>query len=297
MASDLTNAMDLKLEKLHPAIGAKVHGVDLSRPLDNEVLGAIKAAYAAHHVLVFPGSAISDEQQVAFSRHFSDLETFPQSDMGAARLPEIYRVSNVGEDDQILPVESDTARYQSLTQVWHTDGSYLPIPSLGAVLHGIEVASEGGETHFANMFAAYEALDEAMKARIGHLKARHSFQHSRSLMNLPPMAADELARVPPVDQPLVRQHPDGRRSLYLSPPLMEGIVGWSAADSEALFAELIEHASQPDFVYRHVWSPHDVLMWDNRCTMHRVTPYDSAKQRRVMHRTALVGVEPVTAPS
>lgn len=285
--------MTLSIRKLHPAIGAEVSGLDLGAPVDSDTRAALLNAFARHHVLVFPGADISDEEHIAFSRNFSTLETFPQSNMGAARQPEIYRVSNVGEDGEILPTDSDTARYQSLTQVWHTDGSYLPVPSLGAVLHGIEVTQEGGETQFANMFRAHDALAEGHKRALEKLKARHSFQYSRALKGLPPMKPEELAKVPPVDQPLVRVHGDGRRSLYLSAPLMECVVGWSEADSRSLFAELVAHATRPDFVYRHKWRPHDVVMWDNRCTMHCVTPYDAATKRRVMHRTALVGTEPV----
>lgn len=285
--------MALSIRKLHPVIGAEVSGLNLKAPVDADTRAVLLEAFARHHVLVFPGAAISDDEHVAFSRNFSTLESFPQSDMGAARLPEIYRVSNVGEDGEILPVDSDTARYQSLTQVWHTDGSYLPVPSLGAVLHGIEVTDQGGETQFANMFQAYEALAEDRKRALERLKARHSFQYSRALKGLPPMKPEELARVPPVEHPLVRVHRDGRRSLYLSAPLMEGVVDWSKADSQTLFAELLAHATQPDFVYRHRWKPHDVVMWDNRCTMHCVTPYDAATKRRVMHRTALVGTETV----
>jgi alpha-ketoglutarate-dependent taurine dioxygenase len=285
--------MTLTIRKLHPAIGAEVSGLDLSRPLDDQTRADLLAAFAQHHVLVFPDADISDEQHVAFSRNFSQLETFPQGDMGMARLPEIYRVSNVGADDKILPTDSDTARYQSLTQTWHTDGSYLPVPSLGAVLHGIEVTNDGGETQFANMFHAHDALGDDRKQVVERLKARHSFQYSRTLKGLPPMKPEEAAKVPPVDHPLVRVHLDGRRSLYLSAPLMEGVVGWSEADSRALFEELLAHATKPDFVYRHTWSPHDVVMWDNRCTMHSVTPYDAANKRRIMHRTALVGAETV----
>lgn len=289
--------MTLSIRKLHPAIGAEVSGLDLGAPVDSDTRAALLNAFARHHVLVFPGADISDEEHIAFSRNFSTLETFPQSNMGAARQPEIYRVSNVGEDGEILPVESDTARYQSLTQVWHTDGSYLPVPSLGAVLHGIEVTDQGGETQFANMFRAYDALPDDRKRQVEGLKARHSFQYSRALKGLPPMKPEELAKVPPVDHPLVRVHGDGRRSLYLSAPLMEGVVGWSEQESQALFTELLEHATQPGFVYRHRWKPHDVVMWDNRCTMHCVTPYDAASKRRVMHRTALVGTETVVGVS
>ena len=283
--------MTITTTKLHPVIGAEVHGFDFLAPMDEGTLTALKDAFATHHILLFRGVDITDAQHVSFSRHFSDLESFPQSNMGAATVPEIYLVSNVDTDGQILNVESDTARFQSLTQLWHTDSSYLPTPSLGAVLRGLEVTSDGGETQFSNMFAAYEALSDDMKEKIAPLKARHSFQYSRALKNQPPMKAEELAKVPPVDQPIVRVHPNGRRSLYFSAPMMEGVVGWSVEDSKALFAYLLDHISQPEFVYKHKWSRHDLVMWDNRCTMHCVTPYAAATERRIMHRTALVGTE------
>lgn len=165
--------IDIRL--LHPAIGAEIGGGDLGLPLDAKIRSVLLHAFALHHVLVFPGADITDEQHVTFSRNLNNLETFPQSNIGAARLPEIYRVSNVSEDGEILDIASDTARYQSLTQVWHTDGSYLPVPSLGAVLHGFEVTNAGGETQFANMFRAYDALDPDLRRKIEPLKARHSF--------------------------------------------------------------------------------------------------------------------------
>lgn len=174
------------------------------------------------------------------------------------------------------------------------------MPSLGVVLHGIEVTAEGGETMFSNMLHAYQTLPDDRKRELEGLRAIHSFQHSRSIKGLPPMKPEELARVPPVEQPMVRVHqglyPEGDHSLYISIPLMERVVGWSDAHSQDLFRELVAHATKPDFVYRHRWRPGDVVMWDNRCTMHAVAPYDAANRRRVMHRVALAGTEPVRGP-
>lgn len=285
--------MSLSIRKLHPAIGAEVRGLDLSEPVDEGTVAAVRAAWLEHHVLVFPGQDISDEQHVAFSRNFSDLEMFPQATNRGSTVPEIFLVSNVDENDNILPVQSEPARYISLIQYWHTDSAYRPIPSLGAILHGLEVPEEGGETLFANLFAAYDALPAEKQAELALLRSKCSFEYSRTLKDLPPMKPEELAAVPPVEHPMVRVHEDGRKSLYISPPYMECIVGLSHDDSQALIAELTEFATQDRFVYRHKWSPHDILMWDNRSTMHIVTPYDSANKRRVMHRTSLVGTEAV----
>ena len=159
------------------------------------------------------------------------------------------------------------------------------------------MTKSGGETQFANMFRAYDALSPHLRQKIEPLHARHSFQYSRALKGLPPMKPEEEARVPSINHPLVRGHRNGRRSIYVSPPLMECVVGWSEVESRALFNELIEHATRSEFVYRHRWHAHDVVMWDNRCTIHCVTPCDTTRERRVMHRTPLLGTDPVVGPN
>ncbi len=286
-------ADSLRVRKLHSLIGAEVTGVDLSRPLEEAELRTIEAAWLEHAVLVFPDQAISDEQQVAFTRNFGELEMFPQSDNRSNEVPEIFRVTNVGDDGRIRPVESDGGRYSTLIWVWHTDSSYRRIPAKGAVLHAIEVVKKGGDTLFANMFAAYEQMPAELKSRIRGLKARHSFLFSRQLRNLPPMKPEEEARVPPVDHPLVRQHADGRLSLYVSGTYMEQVIGLEDSEGKQLLEELMGWATQERFVYRHRWKPHDVLMWDNQGAIHVVEPFDHGVERRVMHRTTIAGTEPV----
>ena len=285
--------MSISVKKLHPLLGAKVTGVDLSRPLDPKALAVIKPAWHEHGVLVFPEQPITDEQQVAFSRCFGELEIFPQADNRSSQTPEIFRVTNVGQDDQIRPVDTPSAKYSTLIWVWHTDSSYRPVPSKGAVLHAIEVVEKGGDTLFANMCTAYEQMPSALKSRIAGLKARHSFLYSRKLRNLPPMEKAEAAAVPPVDQPLVRCHPDRRASLYISATYMDRILGLGEPDSRQLIEELMAWATQDRFVYRHRWRPHDVLIWDNRWLIHVVEPFDHGVERRVMHRTTIAGTEPV----
>ena len=288
--------MAISVRKLHPLIGAEIRGVNLDRPLNRAELKAVEAAWLEHAVLVFPDQPITDEQQVAFSRCFGALEIFPQSENRSDRLPEIFRVTNVGEDDQIRPVESEGGRYSTLIWVWHVDSSYRPVPARGAVLHAIEVVERGGDTLFANMFAAYEQMPDGMKHRIRGLKTRHSFPFSRRQRNLPPMKPEEEALVPPVDHPLVRRHADGRLSLFVSATYMEGVVGLGEEESECLLGELMDWATQERFHYRHRWQAHDVLMWDNRGAIHVVEPYDHGAERRVMHRTTIAGTEPVHGP-
>ena len=245
----------LEVTSLHPHIGAEVAGVDLARPLDSQTLKTIEAAWNSH-ALVFPEQPISDEQQIAFSRCFGDLEIFPQADNRSQRLPEIFRVTNVGEDNRIRPVESEGGKYSTLIWVWHSDSSYRPVPSKGAVLHAIEVVEKGGDTLFASMFAAYDEMPSALKTRIAGVKARHSFAYSRQQRDLPPLEETEAARVPPVDHPLVRVHADGRRSLFVSATYMERIVGLDDTESRELIDELMAWATQERFVYRHRWKPH-----------------------------------------
>ena len=285
--------MSIRLRKLHPLIGAEVTGIDLAGPLDRATVEAIRNAWSRYGVLLFPQQPITDEQQVAFSRHFGSLEVFPQAANRSREVPEIFRVTNVGDDDRIRPVDSPGGRYSTLICVWHTDSSYRRVPSKGAVLHAIEVVSKGGDTLFANMCHAYEQMPEELKERIAGLKARHSFEYSRQLRQLPPMDPAEAAEVPPMDHPLVRRHRDGRRSLYVSATYMERIPGLSEADSRRLIDELMAWATQDRFVYRHRWRLHDVLMWDNRWCIHVVTPFDHGAERRVMHRTTIAGTEPV----
>lgn len=285
--------MSLHIEKLHPLLGAKCTGVDLAEPIDPETLKTIRAAWHQYGVLVFPDQPITDEQQVAFSRHFGELEIFPQASNRSSQLPEIFRVTNVGEDGQIRPVDSPNARYSTLICVWHTDSSYRMVPSIGAVLHAVEVVRQGGDTLFANMCAAWEHMPDELRTRVANRMARHSFLYSRQQRNLPPMDPAEEARVPPVDHPLVRQHADGRVSLYVSATYMERIVGLDEGESRELIGQLMKWATQDRFVYRHRWKPHDVLMWDNRWLIHVVEPWDHGGERRMMHRTTIAGTESV----
>ena len=286
------------IRRRHALLGAEVRGIDLSQPLDEATLAELHALWMGHLVLIFPDQAISDEQHIAFARHFGELEIHPSLAHRSSRNKEIYRVSNVDESGNIIPPKDTAWQYINLSWLWHTDSSFREVPSKGSILHGIETTTAGGNTLFANMYAAYDDLDTDIRQRIEGLIVIHA--HDVVIRQSKELSAKQdkgrYDELPPVRHPLVQVHPvTGRRSLFLSPHTMECIDGMADADSRALLDDLIAHAIQPKYVYRHIWSNDDVIMWDNRCTMHSVEPFDNAAVRRVMHRVTLVGEGPPIA--
>src|SRR5262245_30753816 len=255
------------VNRLTPELGAEIVGLDLSAPLGANDERGVRAALAQYGVLVFRDQPISDEAHVRFSRCFGQLSVFRAPGNSDGLQPEIFRLANFDRSGKLMP--EARLELQKLNWSWHSDGSYRAVPPKGTVVHGIEVVAEGGDTLFANMVAAYEALPAETKARIAGLTARHDFEFQVTARGLPPMGAEERARLPAVIHPLVR-HEDGRRSLFLSPPYMATIVGWTREQSARLIAELGVWATQEAFVYRHRWRAHDVLVWDNSWTMHKV---------------------------
>jgi alpha-ketoglutarate-dependent taurine dioxygenase len=285
----------LMVRKLHPALGAEVRGLDMRQPLDAAMSRELHDIWMQHLVLVFPGQHVTDAEHVAFTRCFGEPEIFHQKIIRSERIKEIFRVSNVDENNNLMPPDHPVSQQLSLAQFWHTDSSYRQIPCTGALLHGVEVSRTGGETQFTNMYLVYEALPEALKRRIEGRKAQHDFGHMHTLATLKPLTEEEKAAMPPVWQPLVRRHPvTGRKSLYISPIYNDAVEGMPRDEARQLIADLTKIAADPRFVYAHRWETDDVLMWDNRCTMHQVTPFDP-RERRVMHRTTIVGTEPVMA--
>lgn len=289
----------MRIETLHPSIGAAVHGVDLSRPLDEAMVGALRDVWMDHIVLVFPGQAISDDQLVAFGGQIGELEIHPSLAHRASHNREIYRVTNVDETGNLIPPDDTAWEYVSQSWRWHSDSSFREVPSNGSILHGIEITNEGGNTRFANLYDAYETLPDEMKQRIDGLWAVHDHDNILELAHGPDTrpAKGTYADMPPVRHPLVRLHPvTRRRCLFLSPHTMARVEGMADGEGRALLDELIAHAIEDRFVYRHVWTKDDVIMWDNRCTMHAVEPFDNRRIRRIMHRVTLVGDEkPVPA--
>jgi taurine dioxygenase len=289
--------MAIAVKARHPALGAEIRGVDMRQPLDSETLQAIKDAWTRYLVVVFPDQDITDQQHVAFTRHFGEPEIFHQTSLHlrSDRVKEIFLVSNVDEQGRLMPPSEPSQKQLSSSRQWHTDSSYRPLPSMGSLLHGIEISRSGGITQFINMYMVYDELPETLRRQVEGRRARHDFSMLSRLVGSPPPTDKEKAAMPAVWHPMVRRHPvSGRKSLYISSIYNDGVEGMDDGAARRLIEDLSEFAAQPKYMYRHLWEPHDVLMWDNRCTVHAVTPHDP-DERRVMHRTTIVGHEPVTA--
>ena len=282
----------ISVRKRHPLIGAELTGVDLRCPLDNNLFERIHSLWMENLVLVFPNQSLNDEQHIKFGSQFGELEVHPSLAHRSSANREIYRVSNVDESGNIIQSSETAWQYINLSWLWHTDSSFRNIPSKGSILHGIETTKKGGHTLFANMYEAYEGLETSIKKRIDSLYVMHDHDYiikqSRDLSKKSDKGNYES--LPPVRHPLVQIHPvTGRRSLFLSPHTMDYIVGMESNESRKLLDELIHHATSEKFVYKHMWENDDIVMWDNRCTMHAVEPFDNTSVRRIMHRVTLVG--------
>jgi alpha-ketoglutarate-dependent 2,4-dichlorophenoxyacetate dioxygenase len=246
-------------------------------------------------VLVFPGQRISDEEQIAFTRSFGALENSHGGHIAKVhekRLrPEMNDVSNLGQDHKPLPRDDRKRMFNLGNRLWHSDSSYRAIPAKYSLLSGRIVVTEGGNTEFADMRAAYDTLDKKTKAEIEDLVCEHSLMYSRGALGFTELTDEERAMFKPVRQRLVRRHPvTGRKSLFLASHI-GGIVGWPVPEARAFIRDLIEHATEPRFVYSHKWRPFDLVMWDNRQTMHRVRRFDETQVRDV-RRTTVAGNVP-----
>jgi len=275
------------VKPLHPLFAGEVSGVNLRLPVDRNVLLEIEAALDRCAVLVFRGQPLADEEQIAFSRRFGPLET----SIGTIRKSRKHRlrseladISNLDGENNIR-APGDAWRMMLLAnQLWHTDSSFKRVPGKISLLSAREVPPAGGETEFADLRAAYEALDEPTRERIDGLVAEHSIFHSRSLVGYADFSEEERAALPPVPQALVRVHPgSGRKTLYLAAHASH-IVGWPFEQGRKLLEELTAFATQSRFVHRHRWEVGDLVVWDNRCTLHRARPYDDARYRRDFRR-------------
>ena len=289
--------MTITVTPRHPALGAEVRGIDMHQTIDAETAQAVRDAWTRHLVLVFPDQRISDQEHVAFTRHFGEPEIFHQTSLNlrSDRVREIFLVSNVDAQGRLMQPSEPSQKQLSSSRQWHTDSSYRPMPSIGSLLHGIEISRTGGITQFINMYTVYDDLPESLRRHVEGRRARHDFSMLHRLTGAPPPTAEEQAAMPPVWHPMVRRHPvSGKKSLYISSIYNDAVEGLEGPAARRLIEELTAFSAQPKYMYRHVWEPHDVVMWDNRCTVHAVTPHDSA-ERRVMHRTTIVGSEPVMA--
>ena len=289
--------MVLRIEPIDPArpdFAGVVSGVDIAAGVSAAEAAAIEAGMDRFAVLVFHGQAINDPQQLAFSQHFGPMETATGDIVQGAerRLSmDINDISNLDKDGKVL-ARDDRKRLFSLgNMLWHSDSSFKATPAKFSLLSARVIPDHGGNTEFADMRAAWDALDDATKAEIRDLVCDHTQLHSRGVLGFTDFTEEERRRFAPVPQRLVRRHPaSGRLSLYLSSHA--GTVhGWPVPEARMLLRDLTEHATQREFVYRHSWSQNDLVMWDNRTTMHRARRYP-ADQVRDLHRTTVADSAP-----
>jgi alpha-ketoglutarate-dependent 2,4-dichlorophenoxyacetate dioxygenase len=284
--------MTLSIRPANPArpdFVGEVSGVDIRAGVGPAEAAAIEDGMDRYGVLVFRGQDIDDAQQIAFSRHFGPLElaTGDIVQGGARRLSmEVNDISNLHQDGSVM-ARDDRKRLFSLgNMLWHSDSSFKATPAKFSLLSARVIPGTDGNTEFADMRAAWDALDPAMQAQVRDLVTEHSQIHSRGVLGFTDFTAEELAKWTPVPQRLVRRHPrTGRLSLFLSAHA-GAIRGWPVPEARALLRDLTEHATQREFVHAHVWQPHDLVMWDNRVTMHRARRYDHTEVRD-MRRTTL----------
>ena len=290
--------MAVAIRQLHKHFVGEVSGLDLRVPLTSEQAAEVEAAMDKYAVLIFHDQDITDEQQLAFALNFGERE---KARGGTIVKKDEYRlttglndVSNLGKDGKPLARDSRAHLFNLGNCLWHSDSSFRPIPAKFSLLSARVVNPKGGNTEFADMRAAYDALDDETKAEIDDLICEHSLMYSRGSLGFLDYTDEEKAMFKPVLQRLVRTHPvHGRKSLYLSSHA-GAIKGMSMPEARLLLRDLNEHATQPEFVYVHKWTLHDLVMWDNRQTMHRVRRYDQS-QPRDMRRATVAGTEPTVA--
>lgn len=279
---------NLEIRPLCRAFGAELSGVDLSQSVDDGLHARIYAAFLDRQLLLFRDQHLPPASQVALGQRFGEVQVHVMNQYHADGFPELYFLSNLDHKGEPGGKHPDKG-----TLAWHTDGSWRRVTGQATFLYSVEAPKEGGETHFCDMYAAYEALSDVMKQRLEGTRAVHNLDFSRSRRHAEdPMTDAQKRAAPPVDHPVVRTHPEtGRKCIFLGDHA-ETITGLDYEEGRGLVEEINTQAVRPEFTYCHQWRPRDLVIWDNRCLMHRATSYDSARERRVMRRCTILGEIP-----
>lgn len=287
--------MAISIYPITESFAAEVGDVDLSQPLSTEDKEAIKAAFWKYAVLVFPDQRLTTDQHIDFAREFGPLEgenptiaSYRNRDAaGKSGRSELADVSNLNQKNEVWDSGSRARMFHLGNQLWHTDSSFHHVPARASLLYAREIAPIGGHTEFADERAAYDALPESTRQRLEGRLVEHSIFHSRAKIGYTEFPEEERQALPPALQVLVRTIPEsGRKSLYLAAHAAR-IIDMSDAEGQALLEELVEHATQRQFVYTHRWRQHDLVMWDNRCTMHRGRDFDDLRWKRNLKRATV----------
>jgi alpha-ketoglutarate-dependent 2,4-dichlorophenoxyacetate dioxygenase len=282
--------MAITVYPVTPSFAAEIGDVDLARPIDPTDVQAIKDAFTQYAVLIFPDQHLSQDQHLDFARYFGSLETtiaVYRKDAPLRLRKEFADVSNLNHDSEVWGKESRNRLFQLGNRLWHTDSSFKRLPARASLLYARSIPPVGGHTEFADERAAYDALPEETKRRLHRLVAEHSIFNSRARLGFTNFSDDERQGMPPVPQVVVRTLPEsGRKSLYLASHAGR-IFGMPEHEGRALIDQLVAHATQRQFVYTHRWRVNDLVMWDNRCTMHRGTEFDDLRWKRDVQRATV----------
>jgi taurine dioxygenase len=277
--------MSIEVRRLSYALGAEVRGVDLRQPLAGDQVASIRQAWLDNLILVFPGQDVTPEEQIRFSRYLGVVDDYPLAHYRLPGHPEIFLLTN-------QPITGVTSQTSNAGRHWHSDLSFTGRPAMGSILRCMQIPDIGGNTAFANQYMAYEQLSAAFRALIDPLQAVHElFSKTPNLQDLDQGQIRDMKKSNPrIAQPVVRVHSEtGRKALYVSEAVTTDVVGMTRAESDALLEFLFRHQTRIEFTYRHTWCQHDIVMWDNRCTLHLAVPDNDHKQARVMYRTTLTG--------
>jgi taurine dioxygenase len=281
-------AATLQLRPLEGSgLGAEVLGLQVAA-IDDAIFPAVYEAFLAHQILLFRGQDLPPAAQVAFARRFGEVQVHVMDQYHASAYPELYTLSNLDAEGKPSGAHPDRG-----TMAWHTDGSWQRVTGQATMLYAERIPSSGGGTGFADMYAAYDALDPEEQARLAGLRAVHNLDFSRNRRHgEKPMSAAQRSKVPPVDHPIVRTHPEtGRKCLFLGDHA-ETIAGWDYAAGRDFIEALNERIIGMARIYTHRWRPGDLMVWDNRCLMHKAGSYDTAREARVIRRCTVLGDVP-----
>lgn len=286
--TERSESWPFRVRPLTPKLGAELIGVDLAAGVDQALFDAIYQAFLRYQVLLFGTQELPPGRQVEFARRFGEVQIHVMNQYHIDGYPELYRLSNLDEQGNPTGRHPDKG-----TLAWHTDGSWRRVTGQATILYAEILPERGGETYFCDMYGAYERLSPEWKARIANLRAVHNLDFSRNRRHgEEPMTDVQRKAVPPVDQPIVRTHPEtGHKCVFLGDHA-EYILGMDYQEGRALIDELNDLIVHPDLTYEHRWSPGQLILWDNRCLLHRATEYDAVRERRVIRRCTVLGEAP-----
>lgn len=286
--------MAITTRQLHPLFCAEIDGVDTGQPMDDATFAEIRAAFEEYSVLVFHHQSLDDERQIAFSLRFGPLEMAGKANPAVGTY--FARQSNLDlKTGEVIPAEDRRMIYQKGNYLWHSDSSFRAVPSLCSLLSARIVPPEGGNTEFASMRAAYDALPDDMKQNLEGLVAEHSLVYSRGTVSTGALTPEMKVELPGAWQTMLRANPvNGRKAIYAGAHASH-VIGWPREEGRAFIQRLNKFATQPRFCYSHTWRQGDLVIWDNRATLHRATAYDTVRHQRLMQRTTVRGDRPTVA--